>query len=55
VEYAVVKLVHQSAVALSITGFFVRGAASLADARWVRGRAREHCPTSSTPCCSFPP
>jgi hypothetical protein len=40
-DYAVVKLIHQSAVALSITGFFVRGAASLAGARWVRGVARE--------------
>jgi hypothetical protein len=32
-DYAVVKLIHQSAVALSIAGFFVRGAASLAGAR----------------------
>jgi uncharacterized membrane protein SirB2 len=51
-DYAVVKLVHQSAVALSIAGFFVRGAASLAGADWVRGAAqRRRCPTSSTPCC----
>jgi len=36
-DYAVVKLVHQSAVTLSLAGFFVRGAASLAGARWVGG------------------
>ena len=38
-DYAAVKLLHQGAVALSLTGFFVRGAASLAGAGWVRGRA----------------
>ncbi len=43
-DYFTVKLVHQSAVALSITGFFVRGAASLAGARWVRGRAARSLP-----------
>lgn len=43
-DYFIVKLVHQSAVALSITGFFVRGAASLAGARWVRGRAARSLP-----------
>jgi len=37
-DYFTVKLVHQSAVALSITGFALRGAAGLAGARWVRGR-----------------
>ena len=37
-EYAALKLVHQGAVVLSIAGFFVRGAAGLAGARWVRGR-----------------
>jgi len=37
-EYATLKLVHQGAVVLSIAGFFVRGAAGLAGARWVRGR-----------------
>ena len=36
-EYATLKLVHQGAVVLSIAGFFVRGAAGLAGARWVRG------------------
>jgi uncharacterized membrane protein SirB2 len=38
VDYAVVKLVHVSAVTLSIAGFFVRGAASLAGGAWVRSR-----------------
>lgn len=37
-DYAVVKLVHQSAVALSLTGFVLRGLAGLAGAAWVRGR-----------------
>jgi uncharacterized membrane protein SirB2 len=37
-DYSVVKLVHQSAVTLSIAGFVVRGAASLAGARWVGSR-----------------
>ena len=37
-DYAVVKLVHQGAVALSVTGFMVRGVAGLAGAAWVRGR-----------------
>jgi uncharacterized membrane protein SirB2 len=43
-DYFSVKLVHQSAVALSVTGFFVRGAASLAGARWVRGRTARTLP-----------
>ena len=33
-----VKMVHQGAVALSLTGFFVRGCASLSGARWVNSR-----------------
>ena len=44
IDYAAVKLVHQGAVALSLTGFFVRGAASLAGAAWVRGRAARTLP-----------
>ena len=32
------KLVHQTAVALSISGFLARGFAALAGAAWVRGR-----------------
>jgi uncharacterized membrane protein SirB2 len=38
-DYAALKLVHQSAVALSIGGFFARGWGSLAGAAWVRSRA----------------
>src|SRR5690349_24999903 len=43
-DYALVKLVHQGAVTLSVTGFFVRGAASLAGASWVQGRAAKTLP-----------
>jgi uncharacterized membrane protein SirB2 len=38
-DYATVKFVHQCAVAVSLTGFVVRGAAGLTGAVWVRGRA----------------
>lgn len=37
-DYATLKLVHQSAVALSLVGFFVRGVAALSGARWLRFR-----------------
>lgn len=43
-DYSLIKLVHQSAVALSITGFFIRGAASLAGAGWVTRRAARTVP-----------
>jgi uncharacterized membrane protein SirB2 len=43
-DYATIKLVHQGAVALSVTGFFVRGVASFAGARWVRSRAAKSLP-----------
>ena len=43
-DYATVKVVHQGAVALSVTGFFVRGLASFAEADWVRGRAARSLP-----------
>lgn len=43
-DYATVKLVHQVAVALSLTGFFVRGAASLAGAGWVRAKTARSLP-----------
>lgn len=43
-DYALIKTVHQTAVALSITGFFIRGAASLSGAAWVRGRAARTLP-----------
>jgi len=37
-DYGLIKSVHQGAVALSLAGFFARGAASLAGAGWVRSR-----------------
>ena len=43
-DYATIKLVHQSAVALSVTGFFVRGVASFAGAGWVRSRMAKSLP-----------
>ena len=43
-DYALIKLVHQGAVTLSLTGFFIRGAASLARAPWVQGRAAKTLP-----------
>lgn len=43
-DYATLKLVHQTAVALSFSGFFARGLASLAGAAWVRGRAARTLP-----------
>ena len=43
-DYGLLKTVHQTAVALSITGFFARGLASLLDAAWVRGRLAKTLP-----------
>jgi uncharacterized membrane protein SirB2 len=43
-DYAAVKLVHQGTVALSLTGFLIRGAASLAGAAWVRSRSARTLP-----------
>ncbi|MEO8805601.1 MAG: SirB2 family protein [Burkholderiaceae bacterium] len=43
-DYATVKLVHQAAVTLSLTGFFARGAGALAGARWVAGRTAKTLP-----------
>ncbi|MBK7059408.1 MAG: SirB2 family protein [Rubrivivax sp.] len=37
-DYLIVKTLHQSAVTLSVTGFFARGWGSLAGAAWTRGR-----------------
>ena len=37
-DYAAWKLLHQTTVALSITGFVARGLGSFAQATWVRGR-----------------
>jgi uncharacterized membrane protein SirB2 len=44
IDYAAVKLVHQSAVLLSVAGFFVRGIASFVGARWVSGRTAKTLP-----------
>ncbi len=43
-DYSTVKLIHQSAVALSVSGFFVRGLASLRGAAWVQGRLAKSLP-----------
>lgn len=43
-DYFTLKLIHQSAVTLSITGFVARGAAALANAAWVRSRAARTLP-----------
>lgn len=43
-DYTTVKLVHQSAVVLSVAGFFARGWASFAGAGWVRTRAAKTVP-----------
>jgi uncharacterized membrane protein SirB2 len=43
-DYATLKLVHQTAVALSLAGFFVRGAGSLSGAGWVAGQAAKTLP-----------
>jgi uncharacterized membrane protein SirB2 len=43
-EYATLKLIHQSAVLLSFTGFFARGLGSLTGARWVGSRAAKTLP-----------
>ena len=37
-DYFAIKTLHQAAVALSILGFFARGAASFAGAAWIRSR-----------------
>ena len=38
-DYATLKLIHQTAVLLSIGGFLARGLGSLSGAAWVRSRA----------------
>ena len=37
-DYATLKLTHELAVLLSVSGFFVRGLAAFAGAAWVRSR-----------------
>ena len=44
IDYAAIKLVHQGAVALSLTGFFARGVGSLSGAEWTRGRVAKTLP-----------
>jgi uncharacterized membrane protein SirB2 len=43
-DYFAVKTVHQTAVALSLAGFFSRGLGSLLGAGWVGGRAAKTVP-----------
>lgn len=43
-DYATLKLIHQGAVAISITGFFARGAGALAGADWARSRVARTLP-----------
>ncbi len=44
IDYSSVKLIHQTAAALSVSGFLARGIAALAGAAWVRGRAARSVP-----------
>ncbi|HEX6136416.1 MAG TPA: SirB2 family protein [Casimicrobiaceae bacterium] len=43
-DYGALKLIHQSAVAISAAGFFARGLGMLGDAAWVRSRAAKTLP-----------
>lgn len=43
-DYAFVKTIHQTAVALTLAGFFARGIGSLRGAAWVRGRVAKTLP-----------
>jgi len=43
-DYLAIRTLHESFVALSVTGFAIRGAASLAGARWVDGRLAKALP-----------
>ncbi len=43
-DYSTIKLIHQTAVTLSLTGFFVRGAGSLAGAKWITSRPAKTLP-----------
>jgi uncharacterized membrane protein SirB2 len=44
IDYTIIKLLHQSAVALSGLGFFVRGIASLRGAQWTQSRIAKTLP-----------
>ncbi|KQW36554.1 SirB2 family protein [Rhizobacter sp. Root404] len=43
-DYSTIKLIHQSAVALSLPGFFARGTASFAGAAWLQHRMAKTLP-----------
>ena len=43
-DYATLKLIHQGAVFISITGFAARGAGTLGGAAWARGRVARTLP-----------
>jgi len=43
-DYLAVKTLHQTAVALSLTGFFARGLGALTGAGWVQSRAAKTLP-----------
>lgn len=43
-DYVALKILHQSAVTLSVAGFFVRGIGSLRGAAWIRGRLAKTLP-----------
>lgn len=43
-DYATVKTIHQLAVAVSLGGFFARGAGALLGARWATSRAAKTLP-----------
>ena len=43
-DYGALKLIHQSAAAISVAGFFARGLGVLGDAAWVRTRAAKTLP-----------
>jgi uncharacterized membrane protein SirB2 len=43
-DYQVIKLIHQSTVALSFFGFLARGLGVLVDSAWVRSRAARTLP-----------
>jgi len=43
-NYAILKLIHEWAVALSFAGFFARGLGMLQDAAWIRHRSAKTLP-----------
>ena len=44
IDYVSIKLLHQSAVVLSVLGFVVRGIATIRGARWTQGRLAKTLP-----------